>query len=57
MFQPASILLSVPIVVVGLLSASSWGQLSVAVALFGILAIVGFAIIATRSTEDHDVRD
>jgi hypothetical protein len=57
MFRPVSILVSVPIMVVGLLSASFWEQLSVAATLFGILAIVGFAVIATRLTEDHDVSD
>ena len=55
MLRAVSILLSLSIMVVGLLSAKLWGQLSIAGTVLGILAIVGFAIIATRLTEDHDV--
>ncbi len=52
-----SFLLSLPAVIVGLLVANHYGQLSPIVALLGILAIVGFAILATGWTEDHDVSD
>ena len=52
-----SFLLSLPAVIVGLLVANHYGQLSPIVALLGILAIVGFAILATGWTKDHDVSD
>jgi hypothetical protein len=44
-------------VVVGLLVANYYGQLSSIAALLGILAIIGFAILATTWTEDRDVSD
>jgi 1,4-dihydroxy-2-naphthoate octaprenyltransferase len=57
MVRSKSFLLSLPAVIVGLLVANHYGQLSPIVALLGILAIVGFAILATGWTEDHDVSD
>ena len=57
MVRSKSFLLSLPAVIVGLLVANHYGQLSSIVALLGILAIVGFAILATGWTEDHDVSD
>jgi 1,4-dihydroxy-2-naphthoate octaprenyltransferase len=57
MVRSKSFLLSLPAVIVGLLVANHYGHLSPIVALLGILAIVGFAILATTWTEDHDVSD
>lgn len=57
MVRSKSLLLSLPAVIVGLLVANHYGLLSPIVALLGILAIVGFAILATGWTEDHDVSD
>lgn len=57
MVRSKSFLLSLPAVIIGLLVANHYGQLSPIVALLGILAIVGFAILATGWTEDHDVSD
>jgi 1,4-dihydroxy-2-naphthoate octaprenyltransferase len=57
MVRSKSFLLSLPAVIVGLLVANHYGHLSPIVALLGILAIVGFAIVATTWTEDHDVSD
>jgi 1,4-dihydroxy-2-naphthoate octaprenyltransferase len=57
MVRSKRFLLSLPAVIVGLLVANHYGQLSSIVALLGILAIVGFAILATGWTEDHDVSD
>ena len=57
MVRSKSFLLSLPAVIVGLLVANHYGQLSPVVALLGILAIVGFVILATGWTEDHDVSD
>jgi 1,4-dihydroxy-2-naphthoate octaprenyltransferase len=57
MVRSVSFLLSLPAVVVGLLVANYYGQLSSIAALLGILAIIGFAILATTWTEDRDVSD
>ena len=57
MVRSVSFLLSLPAVVVGLLVANYYGQLSPIVTLLGILAIIAFAILATSWTEDHDVSD
>lgn len=57
MLRSVSFLLSLPAVVVGLLAANYWGQLSLIGTVLGILAIIAFAILATSWTEDHDVSD
>lgn len=57
MLRSVSFLLSLPAVVVGLLAANYWGQLSLVGTVLGILAIIAFAILATSWTEDHDVSD
>ncbi len=57
MVRSVTFLLGLPAVIVGLLVANYYGQLSPIVALLGIPAIIAFAILATRWTEDHDVSD
>jgi FtsH-binding integral membrane protein len=57
MVRSVSLLVSLPIIVVGLLIANYCGQLSLVATLLGILAIVVFAVVATGWTEDHDVSD
>jgi hypothetical protein len=57
MVRSVSFLISVPVVIVALLLAHYWGQLSLVATLLGILAIIAFAILATGWTEDHDVSD
>lgn len=57
MLRAVGLLVSLPAVVVGLFAANFSGTLSFAGTALGIVAIVGFAMLATRWTEDHDVSD
>lgn len=57
MLRVVGLLLAVPVAVTGLLAANLNGALSFAGTALGILAIIGFAVLATWWTEDHDVSD
>ena len=57
MIRAASLLAGLSLIVAGLFAANWSGALSLVGTVFGIFAIVGFAVIATGWTEDHDVSD
>jgi hypothetical protein len=57
MVRAAGLLLGLPTMVAGLLVAKHYGHLGLVVTLLGVFAIIGFAIVATGWTEDHDVPD
>jgi len=56
-FRAVSLLFGLSAVLIGLVAGNLSGGLGVIVTVLGILAIIGFAILATRWTEDHDVSD
>jgi len=57
MFRAASLLFSLLVTPVALFAANYSGALSLVETMLGIFAIIGFAIIATGWTVDHDVSD
>ena len=57
MIRSISLLLGLPAAVVGLVAGNLSGSLGVVATVLAILAIIGFAVLAARWTEDHDVSD
>ena len=57
MIRAASLLFSLLVTPVALFVANFGGELGLAETMLGIFAIIGFAIIATGWTVDHDVSD
>jgi uncharacterized membrane protein len=57
MIRTVCLLLGLSAIVIALLVANFFGQLGLLGTTLGILAIVGFAVVATGWTEDHDVPD
>ena len=57
MIRAASLLFSLLVMPIALFAANYSGELGLVETMLGILAIIGFAIIATGWTVDHDVSD
>lgn len=57
MIRAASLVVGLSAVVAGLFAANWSGTLGYAGTVLGILAIIGFAVVAAGWTEDHDVSD
>ena len=57
MIRAASLLFSLLVTSIALFAANYSGELGLAGTMLGIFVIIGFAIIATGWTVDHDVSD
>ena len=57
MIRAASLLFSLLVTSIALFAANYSGELGLAETMLGIFVIIGFAIIATGWTVDHDVSD
>ena len=55
MIRAASVLFSLPAIVVALLAANAFGELSLVETALGVLAIISFAVIAAGWAIDRDV--
>jgi len=53
--RAVGLLFGLSAVLVGLFAGNLSGWLGAMLTVLGILAIIGFAMLATRWTEDHDV--